>query len=310
LRTPEGELIPPEREPLRIARTQGRPVARRVIIHRRGGGKDVEALIRCTPWRDTRNQIAGAVGVFTDITTISALERQKDEFLGIASHELKTPLTSLKILAQLIGRKLTASGDAREQEQAERMNVSIIRMERLIGDLLDVSLMQEGRLALSRRVTDLGALCADAIVEQRLLTQRAITYSAPKGAPMLVYADPERIYQVVTNLLSNALKYSPATEPVSVRAYRLGDDCVVSVHDHGSGVPDDAIDHIFDRFFRVPGMQVQSGSGVGMGLGLTISREIISRHGGRIWVESKVGHGSVFSFALPRSDTTPTASAP
>jgi PAS domain S-box-containing protein len=310
LRTPEGELIPPEHEPLRIARTQGRPVARRVIIHRRGGSKDVEALIRCTPWRDTRNQIAGAVGVFTDITAISALERQKDEFIGIASHELKTPLTSLKILAQLLGRKLAASGDAREQEQAERMNISIIRMERLIGDLLDVSLMQEGRLALSRRVTDLGALCADAIDEQRLLTQRVINYHGPEGAPLLVYADPERIRQVVTNLLSNALKYSPAKEPVFVRAYRLGDECVVSVHDHGSGVPDDARDHIFDRFFRVPGMQVQSGSGVGLGLGLNISREIISRHDGRIWAESEVGHGSVFSFALPRSDTTPTASAP
>ena len=304
LRTPEGERIPPEREPLRLARMLGRPIEQRVVIHQRGAGKDVEALIRCTPWRDAHNQIAGAIGVFTDISAISALERQKDEFVGIASHELKTPLTSLKILAQLLGRKLRASGDPRDQEQAARMDVSITRMERLISDLLDVSLMQEGRLALSQRPTDLGALCAEAVNEQRLLTQRTITYSGPDGAPLMVYADPERIYQVVINLLSNALKYSPAKEPVAVRAYGLGAECVVSVHDHGSGVPPEAIDHIFDRFFRVPGMQVQSGSGVGLGLGLNISREIINRHDGRIWVESKLGHGSTFSFALPRSAAT------
>jgi len=86
-----------------------------------------------------------------------------------------------------------------------------------------------------------------------------------------------------------------------VRARVAGGECIVSVSDHGPGVPSDALDHIFDRFFRVPGMQVQSGSGVGLGLGLNISREIITRHGGRIWVESKLGYGSVFCFALPRA---------
>ena len=293
-------MIPLEREPLRLARTLGQPIEQRVVIHRRRRAKDVEALIRCTPWRDRRNQIAGAIGVFTDITEISALERQKDEFLGIASHELKTPLTSLKIIAQLLGRKLTTSGDARDQEQAKRMQLSITRMERLISDLLDVSLIQEGRLALNQRVTDLNTICADAVSEQLLLSQRQITFSGPDGQPLLVYADAERIYQVLTNLLSNALKYSPATEVVAVQARNAGGECIVSVSDHGSGVPPEAISHIFDRFYRVPGMQVQSGSGVGLGLGLNISHEIITRHGGRIWVESTLGHGSVFFFALPR----------
>lgn len=301
LRTPEGEVIPLEREPLRLARTLGQPIEQRVIIHRRRRAKDdVEALIRCTPWRDRRNQIAGAIGVFTDITEISALERQKDEFLGIASHELKTPLTSLKIIAQLLGRKLTTSGDTRDQEQAKLMQHSITRMEQLISDLLDVSLIQEGRLALNQRVTDLNTICADAVSEQRLLSQRQITFSGPDGQPLLVYADAERIYQVITHLLSNALKYSPATEAVAVQARIAGGECVVSVSDHGSGVPPEALNHIFDRFYRVPGMQVQSGSGVGLGLGLNISHEIITRHGGRIWVESTLGHGSVFFFALPR----------
>lgn len=300
LRTPEGEALPAERDPLRLARVQGRPIEQRLVIHRRADGKDVQALIRCTPWLDMQRHIAGAIGVFTDITAISELERQKDVFLGIASHELKTPLTTLKILAQLLARKMSASDDSRELEYAQRMQVSITRMERLIHDLLDVSLIHEGKLALSQHLTDLGALCAEATHEQRALSERVIRYSAPQE-DLTVYADRERIYQVLTNLLSNALKYSPETTAVDVWAGAVAGECVVSVHDHGPGVPPEALDHIFDRFFRVPGMQVQSGSGVGLGLGLSICKDIISRHGGRIWIESKLGHGSVFSFALPQA---------
>jgi PAS domain S-box-containing protein len=305
LRTPEGDPIPAEREPLRLARTLGRAIEQRVVIHRRDTGKDVQALTRCTPWFDARNQIAGAIGVFTDITAIYELERQKDEFLGIASHELKTPLTSLKILAQLLERKMKASGDLRELNQAQHMEVAITRMERLINDLLDVSLIEEGKLALHEELTDLGDICAEAVDEQKMLTQRDIHYSPPKGLRLPIFADRERIHQAVTNLLSNAIKYSPAPEPVTVRVRATAEECIVSVHDHGPGVPPEALDHIFERFFRVPGMQVQSGSGVGLGLGLSITKDIVSRHGGRIWVESKLGHGSVFSIALPRADTPP-----
>jgi PAS domain S-box-containing protein len=318
LRTVEGDDIPGDREPLHLARTLGEPIEQRLVIHRFDTGADIQALTRCTPWRDDRNQVAGAIGVVTDITAIHELERQKDEFLGIASHELKTPLTSLKILARLLVRRMEASGDPREVEQAQHMQVAIIRMENLIRDLLDVSLIQEGKLPLHMERFDLGELCADAIGEQRLVTQRVIRYSAHDGAHdgahddghgnaqggtrLPVYADRERIYQVISNLLSNALKYSLATQPVTVSARATDLECIVSVHDHGSGVPAEAQEHIFDRFYRVPGMQVQSGSGMGLGLGLHISKDIVSRHGGRLWVESKLGHGSTFSMALPRAN--------
>lgn len=318
LRTPDGELIPADREPLHLARVLGRPIEQRIVIHRRSsgkdgkeGGKDIQALTRCTPWLDERRQIAGAIGVVTDITAIYELERQKDEFLGIASHELKTPLTSLKILAQLLARKMEASGELRELEQAQRMQVAITRMERLIRDLLDVTLIQEGKLALHEELTDLGEICADAVREQAVLSQRAVQFHPPAAGSLLIYADRERIYQVISNLLSNALKYSPATAPVVVQTRATQRECIVSVHDHGAGVPPEAVEHIFDRFYRVPGMQVQSGSGVGLGLGLHITKDIVSRHGGRIWVESKLGHGSVFSVALPRAHAEqPAAAAP
>ena len=301
LRTTDGDEIPADREPLHLARTLGRPIEQRFVIHRFDTGKDIQALTRCTPWRNDRNQIAGAIAVVTDITAIHELERQKDEFLGIASHELKTPLTSLKILAQLLVRRMEASGEPRDIEQARRMQVAITRMENLIRDLLDVTLIQEGKLPLRREFVDLGALCAEAINEQRLLTQRVIRYSASDEARLTVYADRDRTYQVISNLLSNALKYSAATQPVTVHARATQLECIVSVHDHGPGVPTEAQEHIFDRFYRVPGMQVQSGSGVGLGLGLHISKDIISRHDGRLWVESKLGHGSTFSLALPRA---------
>ncbi len=305
IRTTDGEPIPLEREPLYFARVEGRPVEARFVIHRRDTGKDIQALTRCTPWFDSQNKIAGAIAVVTDITEILELERQKDEFVGIASHELKTPLTTLKILAQLLARRLEASGESQEAEQARRMQVSITRMERLINDLLDVSLIREGQLPLQLATTDLVEVCAEVIGEQELLSHRHIRFSAPTHERMLVQADRERIYQVLTNLLSNAIKYSPATEPVIVRARVTDTECIVTVHDHGPGVPAEAVGHIFDRFYRVPVMQVQSGSGFGLGLGLHISKEIIDRHGGRLWVESKLGHGSEFSFALPRVDAPP-----
>ena len=304
-RTPEGEAIPPDQQPLHLARVLGHAIEQRLVIHRFDSGKDIQALTRCTPWRDEHNQIAGAIGVVTDITAIHDLERQKDEFLGIASHELKTPLTSLKILAQLMARKMEASGETREAEQAQRMQVAITRMERLIGDLLDVSLIQEGKLALHEELTDLRDICVEAIREQRMLTQRDIHLIVREGCALSIYADRERMYQVVSNLLSNALKYSPATESVTLRLWSSPTERYFSVQDHGPGIPAEAAEHIFERFYRVPGMQVQSGSGVGLGLGLNISKDIVMRHGGHIWAESKLGHGSTFTVALPR----PTAPA-
>lgn len=299
LRTMAGDPIPPEAEPLRLARVEDRVIEMRLVIHRRDTGKDIQALARCRPWHDQPGHVAGAIGVVTDISAITELERQKDEFIGIASHELKTPLTSLKILAELLSRRLAQGSDVREQEQAQRMQVAIIRMEKLINDLLDVSRIQEGKLTFNLGMMDLVEICADALHEQELVSNRRINFVAPRNQSLPVYGDAIRIQQVVTNLLSNALKYSRESALVTVRVRTTNAERIVSVEDHGPGVPHEEEWRLFERFSRVPGLQVQSGSGVGLGLGLYICREIVERHGGRIWFESKLGHGSVFSFALP-----------
>jgi signal transduction histidine kinase len=251
-----------------------------------------------------------------------ALERasaRMDEFLGIASHELKTPLTTIKANVQLTDRRLRrldpAAGDLAEQlrralpvgELMERTQRQVDRLDRLVGDLLDVSRIRAGKLDLRLEPCDLAALVRDAVQEQRLAWPgRQITLVLP-DKPVLVEADPDRIGQVVTNYLTNALKYSPDEAPVQVALTVEWDAGAtefarVAVRDKGPGLPEEEQEQIWERFHRVPGIEVQSGSGVGLGLGLHISREIVQRHGGAVGVEGAVGAGSTFWFTLPLAD--------
>ncbi|MBF6592073.1 MAG: hypothetical protein IVW57_16310, partial [Ktedonobacterales bacterium] len=270
----------------------------RCMMRRFDTGEEVQLLVSFAPIHDGTGAITGAVAVGNDVSAIYRLEQQKDEFLSIASHELKTPLTSLKILAQLTRRRLARLG-AVETEPLAGMERSIERMERLVNDLLDVSRIQAGKLALRLELCDLSEICRQIAEEQSAAAERAITLVLPE-APVLAVADAERIGQVLTNLLSNAIKYSPAGCPITL-SLRITEEhqALLAVHDEGGGIPPELQGHLFERFYRVPGVQVQSGSGVGLGLGLYISREIVERHRGRIWVESDVGAGATFAFTIP-----------
>ena len=221
----------------------------------------------------------------------------KDEFMSIASHELKTPLTTMKLLIQLAQRELERA-HAPRVIHVERMQRSVARMEQLINDLLDVSRIDSDKLAIRPELCNLAALCQQVAEEQATATSRAITFVA-QGAPVEMDVDGERIAQVITNLLSNALKYSPAETPVALTFVQEEEAGIICVRDQGPGIAADALPHIFDRFYRAPGIEVQSGSGVGLGLGLHICREIVERHGGQIWAESTLGSGSDFYVALP-----------
>jgi signal transduction histidine kinase len=178
------------------------------------------------------------------------------------------------------------------------MEHSTNRLQLLVDDLVDVLRIEMDKLDLRPERSDLSAICREAAEDQRQITGRTIKLSMPKAA-ILVEADADRVGQVVTNLVSNAIKYSLADQPVKLTLGIAGDEAIVSVRDHGPGLPPDEFVHIFERFYRAPGVDVQSGSRMGLGLGLYISRQIVERHGGRIWVESVPGKGSTFSFALP-----------
>lgn len=224
----------------------------------------------------------------------------KDLFLSIASHELKTPLTTLKTMTQLAHRRLLKAG-APEAQYLGTMERSIQRLETLVHDLLDTARITSGKLTLRREPVDLIELCRQIVAEQHGDNEHEITL-VPQGQlpeTLELDVDRDRIGQVLTNLLSNAVKYSEPGTAVRMSLTIRADDVVIAVEDHGPGIAPEHLAHIFDQFYQVQETSVQAGSRIGLGLGLYISRDIVERHGGRIWAESKLGHGSTFSLALP-----------
>lgn len=247
--------------------------------------------------------------------------QRMDEFLGVASHEMKTPLTSLLANVQLAKRKLrdherdvqSGMAEPRRIEQLvsmlENAERQARRQDRLINDMLDMSRARANKLQLALGVTNLVTLVREGVEEQRRThPDRHIDFQCALPGSMtsvLVEVDADRIGQALTNFISNALKYSPSDAPVAVTlTLEPGADerhhwARVAVTDAGPGIPADEQAHVWERFHRVPNVEVQSGSGIGLGLGLYITNEILRRHGGRLGVESVVGDGATFWFALP-----------
>ncbi|MBK9711023.1 MAG: PAS domain S-box protein [Kouleothrix sp.] len=225
--------------------------------------------------------------------------RARDQFLSIASHELKTPLTSLMGYVDLLWRRASRDGSLAERdlralriagEQAGRLN-------RLVGALLDLSRIESGQLSIERGALDLGALARRLVEEgQQMIDQHALAFDGT-DEPLVVVGDELRLEQVLQNLIQNAIKYSPSGGQVSVRAERRDDTACVSVRDHGIGIPATALPRLFSRFYRAPNAEEQQISG--MGIGLFVVKEIVHLHGGEITVDSHEGHGSLFTVCLP-----------
>jgi signal transduction histidine kinase len=250
------------------------------------------------------------------VAVLQELTDRMDEFLSIASHELRTPLTSLAMNVQMLDIWLNAQRGKRTDEPAaeyavravaaaqplvQRSSHSIKRLDRLLDDLLDAVRIREGRLALQPRRTNLISLVREIIEEhqQADAAARTMRLTVEAQEPVVVQADPDRMGQVVSNYLSNALKYSRSELPVTVTLQMEADQARVSVRDEGVGIPQPELDHIWERFYRVAGIGHQSGSQVGLGLGLYICRDIVERHGGQVGVQSQPGKGSTFWFTLP-----------
>jgi PAS domain S-box-containing protein len=222
--------------------------------------------------------------------------RVRDDFLSIASHELKTPLTPLKLHLQVLKHRM-ASEQPVPAQHVDKALAQVARLSGLINDLLDTSRIQAGRLELRHEPVSLGALTQEVLADLRSVSpHRSLEYEEP-AEPLLIQGDRGRLAQVLVNLLENALKYSPTGGTIRVRLEREGAQALVSVSDSGIGIPPDQKEHLFERFFRARNAPI-SGFG-GLGLGLYICRDIVERHGGRIWVESEVGHGATFRFTLP-----------
>lgn len=240
---------------------------------------------------------------------LMAANAAKDEFLSMASHELKTPLSSLKAMTQMVRRRYMRHGqtDGMRENELANMERSVRRMELLVNDLLNTALVETGMFALHPCRCDLVTLCRQILDEHVMGTSFTVAFSAPE-TPLEVEIDVDRISQVVLNLLSNARKYSLAESPVSLTLEQVGGHCVLSVQDQGVGIPKEWLPHIFERFYRVPEIVNQSGSSVGLGLGLYIANKIVECHHGRIDVVSSPDKGSIFSVTLPLAVPMPVDS--
>jgi len=300
------------------------------LIHVRRGGEEVTVESRQVLVRDERGQITAALEINRDISDLERLTREQaeayarelslratkermDEFLGITSHELRTPLTTIKGNIQLAKLRLKHArrkmGQAAEpvgsvlgevEALLDRAERQVNVQNRLIRDLLDISRIRAGRIELNLDPCDLAGIVREAVADQRgSAPARIIHIVMAEEETLPVIADAERISQVVSNYLTNALKYSPAHSPILVRLERQGTEARVAVCDEGPGLTPTEQQQIWERFYQVEGIKRQRGFSAGLGLGLYICKAIIEEHHGKIGVESTKGEGATFWFTLP-----------
>lgn len=261
----------------------------------------VKALGRLYPMEV--GQPAHFSGMMLDITEQKQDEIRKNDFIGMVSHELKTPLTSLNGYIQLMMLKLKDTGDDFATSCLSKAHVQVKRMSNMINGFLNLSRLESGKIHLNMERFDLDQLVREVIEETNpTLHQHTITVDSLETIP--ICADREKIGSVISNLLSNAVKYSPKGRKIAVN-YRITESAAqISIKDEGMGIKPESLERLFERFFRVETKHTENISG--FGIGLYLCAEILAHHGGEIWVESEVGVGSTFHFSLPTKPTSPS----
>jgi two-component system, OmpR family, phosphate regulon sensor histidine kinase PhoR len=265
-------------------------------------GRHVE--VSCVPIKELSPGKPGVVAVLHDVTGLHRVEQARSDFVSMVSHELRTPLTSIKAYVDTLQRQ-----DVRFDEETRSSFINVIsreteRMTRLINDILDLSRIEAGRLDLKPTFVDLPPLINRVVgrIEPQALNHRIVLDMPEDMEPVL--AEAAKIEQVLLNLLGNAIKYSPEGGEVSLSVKRLKEKSMVSVTDHGIGIPREQLPHIFDKYHRAA---VGGEGGVrGAGLGLFVTKSIVEAHGGRIWAESREGEGTTVIFTIPLASTAGT----
>ena len=263
------------------------------LRHKDGSYKDIEAVY-VNLIHDS--QIAGIVANYHDVADQRKVERQREEFVSIASHELKTPVTSMKGYIQILRDMFSVADDSMSADLMEKLDYQVDRLSNLIKDLLDVTMIREGKLEFRKTDFDIDQLIHEVVTEMQLTTKKHLIVADLKAGKK-INADRERIGQVLSNLISNAVKYSPDADKIIITSSSNGENVAVSVQDFGIGIRPDMQKKVFDRFFRFSDPAGKNYPG--LGLGLYIASEIIKRHGGTINLASEKKQGSTFSFTIP-----------
>lgn len=255
-------------------------------------------LSRAFPQLDELGNVKKWVGTSTDIDDMKKQDEHKNDFIKIANHELKTPVTTIKGYVQLLQKMRGNSDDKFLVNSLNTIENQVNKLNLLIGDLLDISRIESGKLPLNKDYFSIVKLVTETIEDIKASDQsHQISFELSHSSDIEVFADKDRITQVLNNLLTNAIKYSPSAEDVDVELFIEGNSAVVSVQDYGIGMDQDELTKIFDRFYRVSGEDEITFPG--FGIGLFIVKDIMERHKGKIWVKSSKNKGSKFYFSLP-----------
>jgi len=257
-------------------------------------GKRIPTLVAVARIEDTDT----CMGFVLDISERKELDKRKDDLISMASHELKTPVTSLKGFINLLERRLITQGNQQDLYYVTRINAQVNKLTKLINDLLDLSRMQTGKLAYREEHFEMNTLVHE-IMENIQGTTQTHHLLIEEQTQAETVGDRDRIGQVVTNLLNNAIKYSPQASTILIRIAKDQNNILVGIQDFGIGIAKEHQHKIFERFYQVTDPEEKTYPG--LGIGLYTSYEIIKRHGGQIWVDSQKGHGSTFHFTLPLS---------
>lgn len=261
------------------------------------GGRVVMAHL--SPVRTERNKFLGVVTVLRDVTKEVEADRAKSEFVSNVSHELRTPMTAIKGYTDLLHAGAVGPINEDQERFLEIIKNNADRLTALINDLLDISRVETGRVRFEPRLMQIADVIADVVnvlAVQAEEKHQTLAYQVAAGLPEIM-GDRDRLHQVITNLVGNAIHYTPEGGRVEVRAYAVESAVRVDVADTGIGIAPEDLPHIFERFYRADDPLVQEAAGTG--LGLSIVKMFVEMHGGRVWVESEPGRGSTFTFILP-----------
>ncbi|MFB2923556.1 MULTISPECIES: PAS domain S-box protein [Aerosakkonema] len=256
------------------------------------------AQMRTSPLSRTSTQLIGHVGTVEDVTERRVIEQMKSEFVSIVSHELRTPLASIRGSLGLLAAGVFKNKPESAQQMLDIATHDTERLVRLVNDILDLERLESHKVNLNKQWCDAATLLEQSVKTIQSLAVESHIVLSVEPTSVQVWADSDRIIQTLVNLVSNAIKFSPAHSTVTLSVQEQADRVLFQVKDQGRGIPADKLEAIFGRFQQVDASDSRQKGGTG--LGLAICKSIVQQHGGRIWVESVPGQGSNFYFTLPK----------
>lgn len=292
-----GSALPLEQSPPMRA-LAGETTRDTTLVVHPPAGNSLCVSMSAAPIRGPRGEVTGAFVTFADVTELLNLQQQREDIARAVSHDLRTPLTVILGHGQVMQMTLARNENDRARESVDAIVLAAQQMNSMIRDLVDSLRMESGQLELEKSLVDLPAMARG--LKQRLagaLEMERVTVSEVGFVPN-VSADADRVERIMTNLISNALKYSDPSTEVRVAFRQNGSEVVATVTDYGYGIPEEMLSKLFRRYSRHRG---NNRKGDSLGLGLYITKGLVEAHGGRVWAESTLGKGSSFSFALPIS---------